>query len=264
MDSALKLDENYVEARRERAKVYEKLDKSADAAKERKKVEELEAHASSAPRSKPGFMADRFFGKVPGTKDKRFSWDPTAQRPRGADKLMRAEAVAMAESVRPPAVEMQQLVAKVDVAAVLPDACASLDKTFERAQDLFQREEYEVAARNFRSVRLQSEEVLQKYETLLSTQPEIWLKWSREKAERVQDSNLTWDLWITLADIERQFGNREACHRAGERARKNANDRAFVDPVGGVRDSCYLHEGAHCTRRSRRGPRNDQGSGQHL
>ena len=149
---------------------------------------------------------------------------------------MRAEAVAMAESVRPPAVEMQQLVAKVNVATVLPDACASLDKTFERAQDLFQREEYEVAARNFRSVRLQSEEVLQKYETLLSTQPEIWLKWSREKAERVQDSNLTWDLWITLADIERQFGNREACHRAGERARKNANDQAFVDPVGGARD----------------------------
>ena len=126
--------------------------------------------------------------------------------------------------------------AKVGVADLLPEPCASLDKTFQQAQDSFRKEEYERAALYYRGARLQSEEVLQKYETLLSTNPEIWLKWAREKAERVDDSSLTWDLWITLADIERQFGDHEAYHLACEKARKNANDRAFTDPVGGARD----------------------------
>ena len=214
LDRALKLDENYLEAHRDRAEVCEKLDKPDDAAKERKRVEELEAQASSAPRSKPGFMAERFFGKVPGAMDKRLRRAPSAQRPPSAEKLMRDEAMAMAEEIRPSAIGMQQRVVKVDAVDLLPEPCASLGKTLQRAQDLFKHEEYELATLNYRSLRLQSEEVLQKYETLLSTQPEIWLKWAREKAARVQDPKSVWALWITMAEVEQLFGNREEQHRA--------------------------------------------------
>ena len=89
LDRALKLDENYIEAHRDRAEVCEKIDKSDDAAKERKRVEELEAQANSAPRSKPGFMAERFFGKVPGATDKRLRQTTIAQnRPQQKNSCM--------------------------------------------------------------------------------------------------------------------------------------------------------------------------------
>ena len=143
LDRALKLDENYIEAHRDRAEVCEKIDKSDDAAKERKRVEELEAQANSAPRSKPGFMAERFFGKVPGATDKRLRQTTIAQKPPAAEKLMHAEALAMAEKAQPAATEIQRLVAKVGVADLLPEPCASLDKTFQQAQDSFRKEEYE-------------------------------------------------------------------------------------------------------------------------
>ncbi len=229
----LPLSESRIAAYRERAKAYEKLEKPEleQAKADNKAADDLEAKRPKKADSERPLLVERLRAKLPGLFDPRLN-DVTAagQKSPAPDQIMLVEAKAVAEKLRPPAQDIHGLVEKVAVASLLPEPCTAAQKTLQQAKDCFDRKEYELAALSYRSTTSQCEKALENYEDLLGHSPEIWLKWAREKADRVQDPKSVWALWITMAEVERLFGNREDQHRSLKKALDKAGNVAFSNP----------------------------------
>jgi len=231
LTESLKADETRILVFRERAKIHDKQQKSDLAKQDRKAADDLEAKLSVHENAeRPPFM-DRLRIKMPGFYDPKLNklTETVPYRP-APDQIMLVEAKTVAEKLRPSAQDLHGLVEKVAVASLLPEPCTAAQKTLQQAKECFERKEYELASLSYRSTVTQCDKLLDDYEKLLGRSPEIWLKWAREKADRVQDPKIVWAFWLTLADVERLFGNREEQHRALKKALDKAGNVAFSNP----------------------------------
>ena len=231
LTETLKADETRILVYWERAKIYEKQEKLELSKADLRAAADLEAKQPKKAEAERPLLVERLRAKLPGFFDPRLNdLTAAAQKRPAPDQIMLVEAKAVAEKLRPPAQDIHSLVEKVAVASLLPEPCTAAQKTLQQAKDCFDRKEYELAALSYRSTTSQCERALDNYEDLLGHSPEIWLKWAREKADRVQDPKSVWALWITMAEVERLFGNREDQHRSLKKALNKAGNVAFSNP----------------------------------
>ena len=197
IEKAREIDDEYVAAHRALADIYEKTERTEEAVQLRQKAHELEAKLRKIAVFGPEFRTDAGPSRL-GRTDKFDAATIAAEALDGrtptADMITQ-QVRAAADQLRRRLAPWQKDLEICEAESVVPDPCKTAQENFQRSVDLFEAEDYEVAAYGFGQVESLYQAALAEFDKVASKDHELWLNWAkatsrRQPVERPQGEHL--------------------------------------------------------------------------
>jgi hypothetical protein len=220
IQQALDIDKRYVAAHRALADVYERTERSEEAAELRTKAYELEKTLRKLAIFGPEFRNDLAPSRLGLTE----GFDRTMGAAKAFDSRVPSPDVitdqvrAAAEERRQELLPWREEVKICEAASVVPVLFRDAEEAYSRSSDLVEAEDYEVAACGFGQARALYQTALEEFARVAGRDHELWLNWAEERAESDSSTRRRASVWLILAEARHRAGDSDGYREAMEHA----------------------------------------------
>jgi len=236
IQQALDIDKRYVAAHRAMADIYDRTERSEEAAEMRTKAYGLERTLRKLAIFGPEFRNDL----APSTLGLTEGFDRTMGAAEAFDSRVPSPDVitdqvrAAAEQRRQELLPWREDVKICEAASVVPVIPGDAEEAYSRSIDLVKAKDYEVAAHGFGQALALYQTALEEFARVAGRDHELWLDWAEERAESDSSTRRRASVWLVLGEARHGTGDREGYRQAMQRAISCVRVGCTVDPVAGA------------------------------